>query len=161
LYLEPFEIPENTKIIQAVAVNEKKGVYSEPLQHKIETKAFLIEKDKPVKLKQAPTTNSSKETFALLEDYAKFQVSAQGLDFTIQERNGKGFMMLSFGEFQIENMQDVIDELNLLIDKFFANKSYEVTATFNSVSFPDGNMFEQYVSKQKQTIDEYKSKITQ
>jgi hypothetical protein len=160
-YIEPFEIPENTKIIQAVAVNEKKGVYSEPLQHKIETKTFLIEKDKPVKFKQAPTTNSSKETFALLEDYAAFKVSAQGLDFTIQEKNGKGFMMLSFGEFPIENIQDVIDELNLLIDKFFAKKSYEVTATFNSVSFPDGNMFEQYVSKQKQTIDEYKNKITQ
>lgn len=160
-YIEPFEIPENTKIIQAVAVNEKKGVYSEPLQHKIEEKVFLIEKDKPVKLKQAPTTNSSKETFALLGDYATFKVSAQGLDFTIQEKNGKGFMMLSFGEFQIENMQDVIDELNFLIDKFFANKSYEVTATFNSVSFTDGNMFEQYVSKQKQTIDEYKGKITQ
>ncbi len=160
-YIEPFEITEDTKIIQAVAVNEKKGVFSEPLQHKIKIKAFSIQKDKPVKLRDAQTTNSSKETFSILEDYAQFQVSAQGIDFTIQERNGKGFMMLSFGEFQIENMQDVIEELNLLINRFFANKSYEVTGTFNNVSFPDGNLFEQYVSKRKQTVDEYKNKITQ
>ena len=112
-------------------------------------------------MRDAQTTNSSKETFSLLEDYAQFKVSVQGIDFTIQEKNGKGFMMLSFGEFQIEKMQDVTDELNQLINRFFANKSYEVTATFNNVSFPDGNLFEQYVSKQKQTVDEYKNKIIQ
>lgn len=160
-YIEPFEITEDTKIIQAVAVNEKKGVFSEPLQHKIEIKSFSIQKDKPVKLRDAQTTNSSKETFSLLEDYAQFKVSVQDIDFTIQVRNGEGFMMLSFGKFQIEKMQDVSDELNQLINKFFANKSYDVTATFNNVSFLDGNLFEQYVSKQKQTVDEYKNKIIQ
>ena len=69
--------------------------------------------------------------------------------------------MLAFGEFQLEHMQDVTDELNLLINRFFAHKFYDVTATFNTVSFPDGNLFEQYVSKRKQTVDEYKHNITQ
>jgi len=160
-YIEPFKVAEDIKIIQAVAVNEKKGVISELLKHKIEKNSFSIQKDKPVKLRDGQTTNSSKETFSLLDHYVQFNVAVQGIDFTIQEKNGKGFMLLSFGEFQIEKMQDVTDELNLLIDRFFADKSYEVTATFNNVSFPNGNLFEQYVSKQKQTVDEYTNKIMQ
>ncbi|WP_042375649.1 DUF499 domain-containing protein, partial [Neobacillus jeddahensis] len=44
-YVEPFAIPAGAKYIQAVAVNEEKGIYSEILQFEIKDEKFVVDKE--------------------------------------------------------------------------------------------------------------------
>ncbi len=160
-YIEPFIIPAGTKFIQAIAINESKGIYSEILQYEVKEDSFKVDKDKPVKLIEPLMPTSTSETFKTLDTLKELKTKIKGVDLTVQEKNGKGFMMLSFGDFIINNVEDLIGELNQLIDKFFVDKKYEVTATINSVDFESGRVFEQWVSKRGSTIESYRNKITQ
>jgi hypothetical protein len=161
IYLEPFEIPQDATFIQAVAVNEAKQIYSAPLQQKVELKKFSIIKDKPVYFNDPIITANTKETFDTFESFKKYQVSVKGLDITIQEKNSDSFITLALGEFEISNFENVILELNNLLDNFFVDKTYEVNTTISDIKFPSGNIFEQWISEQKKTTDEFEHKITQ
>lgn len=160
-YLEPFIIPKNAKYIQAVAVNEDKGIYSEIWQYEVKQEQFLIDKDKPVKLIEPLRLTSTIESFKTLDNLKAVNAKIKGVDLTIQERNGNGFIMLNLGEFDIFKVEDVIDELNQLIDKFFSDKTSEVTATINTVHFESGKTFESWVSKQQATIESFENKVIQ
>ncbi|WP_211199105.1 hypothetical protein, partial [Neobacillus jeddahensis] len=115
----------------------------------------------PVKLHEPLMPTSTTETFKVLDNLKELNTKVRGVDITIQERSGNGFMMLSLGDFEITNVNDLIEELNQLIDKFFADKKYEVTATINNVDFESGRTFEQWISKQGTTIESFRNKITQ
>ena len=160
-YIEPFTVPNGSKFIQAIAVNESKGIYSEVLSYEIKEQEFKVTPEKPVKLYDPLTPTSTSETFKVLETLQDLNTKIKGVDITIQERNGNGFMMLNLGEFDINNIEDLLDELNQLIERFFKDKTYEVTATINNVDFIDGKAFEQWVSRQGTTLEYYKNKIAQ
>lgn len=160
-YIEPFAIPKGAKYVQAVAVNEEKGIYSDVWQYEVKEEKFLIDKDKPVKLIEPLMLTSTAESFKTLESLKEANAEVKGVDITIQERNGNGFIMLSLGEFEIIKVEDVIDELNQLMDRFFFDKTSEVNTTINNVNFESGQVFEKWVSKQQGTIESFKSKIIQ
>jgi hypothetical protein len=161
LYKEYFAMPTGIKFVQAVAVNESKGICSELLQYEVKEDKLIVDKEKPVRLFEPLMPTSTTETFRVLDNLKDLNSKIRGIDLTIQEKYGNGFMMLSLGEFDINNIEDLIKELNQLIDKFFINKKYEVTATINNVEFESGKVFEQWISKTGTTIDSYKNKITQ
>jgi len=161
LYSEPFAIPEGSKFVQAIAFNKDKDVFSDTLSIKVETAEFVIDQEKPVKLNEPLMPTSTSETFHLFESLKELNTRLKGVNITIQEKGGQGFMMLSLGEFEIENVEDIITEMNQLGDKFFKDKKYEATATINKVEFLTGKDFAQWVAQQKKTIIEYKGKISQ
>lgn len=160
-YIEPFVIPNGSKFIQAIAVNESKGIYSEVLSYEVKEQEFKVTPEKPVKLYEPLMPRSTIETFKVLETLRDLETKVKGVDITIQEKNGNGFMMLNLGEFDIHNIEDLLDEVNQLIERFFKDKMYEVTATINNVDFLDGKVFEQWVSRQGTTLESYKNKIAQ
>lgn len=160
-YIEPFVVPNGSKFIQAIAVNESKGIYSEVLSYEIKEQEFKVTPEKPVKLYEPLMPTSTSETFKVLETLKDLNTKIKGVDITIQERNGNGFMMLNLGEFDISNIEDLLEELNQLIERFFKDKTYDVTATINNVDFIDGKAFEQWVSRQGTTLEYYKNKIAQ
>lgn len=162
-YIDAFEIPSGTKFVQAIAVNEGKGIYSEKFQHEVKADDFVIDKEKPVYMEAPLMPTSTSETFKVLEGLKEVESNIKGVDITVAEKgsSNSGFMVLSFGGLYIHNLDELIVQLNLLIDKFFMDKKYEVTATINGVMFATGQAFEQWISNQKSTVDAYKNKIRQ
>lgn len=160
VYIDSFEIPIETKFVQAIAYNKEKNIFSETLIYEVTKKNKEIEREK--RLFFGPIrTASTKETYQYLDDFNDLNVSIEGIDLTVQEKSGSCFIMLSLGSFEIKHIEDLISELNQLIDKFFVDKKYEVTADINKAIFETGQIFEQWVAEQKSTIEAFKDKIKQ
>ena len=162
-YIESFEIPVGAKFVQAVAINKEKEIYSERFEYEVKDDKFVIDKTKPVFMNEPLMPTSSSETFKVFEGLREVDSNIKGVDIAVAEKGGanNGFMVLSFGDISISNIDELIEQLNLLIDKFFVDKKYEVTATINNVTFSNGQAFEQWISNQKSTVDAYKDKIRQ
>jgi hypothetical protein len=163
VYDGAFEIPKGSKYIQAIAVNDKMGVYSAVKQIEVKEQKFELDKNKPVKLNEPLVSTNTTESFALIESIKKFNTKVSGVSINIQEKNsGKfGWLSLDMGDFEVENVDKLTDELNSLIDNFFSDKKYEVNVTINNIKFETGQSFEQWVAEQKSTIESYKNKISQ
>lgn len=163
IYDGAFEIPKGSKFIQAIAVNEKVGIYSEVKQIEVKEQKFELDREKPVKLIDPLSSTNTSESFALIESIKKFETKVSGVSINIQEKNsGKfGWLSLDMGDFEVDNVDKLVTELNNLIDNFFADKKYEVNITINNIKFETGQKFEQWVAEQKSTIESYKSKISQ
>lgn len=162
-YLEPFELVAGTKFVQAIAINKEKGISSEVLRYEVKNEHFSVDKEKPVYLFEAVRPTSTSETYSILEGLKEVESKVKGVEITVSEKgvSNSGFMVLSFGDIIINDVAQLTDQLNQLIDKFFIDKKYEVTATLNNVEFESGQSFEQWVAKQKSTVDKYKNKIRQ
>jgi hypothetical protein len=164
VYDGDFIIPEGAKYIQAIALNEELGIYSDIIQIEVKEKKFEINKEKPVRLIEPIVSNNTAETFEIIEKLSKYDLSLSGVTIGITEKGGgstTGFIELTMGDFEIKNPQNLETELKGLIDKFFAGKSFETHITINKVVFKNGGIFEQWVSDNKELIENYKDKILQ
>ena len=160
-YIEPFIIPTGTKYVQAIAFNEVKGINSETLQFEVKETEKKLDPIKPVRMNEPLMPTSTTETFKTLDNLKEVNARLKGVDLTVQERNGNGFIMLNMGEFEVSDIAGLIDQLNQIIDKFFFDKKYDISSTINSVTFSSGKDFELWVSKQGTTVESYMKKITQ
>lgn len=164
VYEESFIIPEGAKFIQAIAFNESLGVYSDVMQIEVKEKKFEIDKEKPVHLIEPIVSNNTTETFNVIEKLSKYDLSVSGVTIGISEKgNGSntGFIELTMGDFDIKKPENLVEELKGLIDKFFDDKSFETHITINKVIFDSGQVFEEWVSDNKEIIEQYKNKIVQ
>lgn len=164
VYEESFIIPEGTKFIQAIAVNESLGVYSDVMQIEVKEKKFEIDKEKPVHLIEPIVSNNTTETFNVVEKLSKYDLSVSGVTIGITEKGSgtnTGFIELTMGDFYIKKPENLVEELKGLIDKFFDDKSFETHITINKVIFDSGQVFEEWVSDNKEIIEQYKNKILQ
>lgn len=164
VYEESFIIPEGTKFIQAIAFNESLGVYSDVMQIEVKEKKFEIDKEKPVHLIEPIVSNNTTETFNVIEKLSKYDLSVSGVTIGITEKgsgSNTGFIELTMGDFDIKKPKNLVEELKGLIDKFFDDKSFETHITINKVIFDSGQVFEEWVSDNKEIIEQYKNKIVQ
>ena len=163
VYDGAFEIPKGSKFIQAIAINEKMEIYSLVKQIEVKEQKFELDKYKPVKLIEPLSSTNTSESFALIEGIKKFNTKVSGVSINIQEKNSGnfGWLSLDMGDFEIDNVDKLITELNNLIDNYFADKKYEVNVTINSIKFETGQIFEQWVTEQKSTVESFRSKISQ
>ena len=161
VYEEPFEITKGSKFIQAIAVNEELNVYTEVKVIEVREQKFTIDRHKPVKLNDPIKSTNTAESFALIERIRKFNTKVSGIGMNIQEKGKPGWLSLDMGEFEVDNTEKLITELNNLISNFFGDKKYEVSVTINTVEFENGQVFEQWVGEQKSTVESYKDRISQ
>jgi len=164
VYEESFIIPEGAKFIQAIAFNESLGVYSDVMQIEVKEKKFEIDKEKPVHLIEPIVSNNTTETFNVVEKLSKYDLSVSGVTIGITEKGSgtnTGFIELTMGDFYIKKPENLVEELKGLIDKFFDDKSFETHITINKVIFDSGQVFEEWVSDNKEIIEQYKNKILQ
>lgn len=164
VYEESFIIPEGAKFIQAIAFNESLGVYSDVMQIEVKEKKFEIDKEKPVHLIEPIVSNNTTETFNVIEKLSKYDLSVSGVTIGIAEKgsgSNTGFIELTMGDFDIKKPENLVEELKGLIDKFFDDKSFETHITINKVIFDSGQVFEEWVSDNKEIIEQYKNKIVQ
>lgn len=164
VYEESFIIPEGTKFIQAIAFNESLGVYSDVMQIEVKEKKFEIDKEKPVHLIEPIVSNNTTETFNVIEKLSKYDLSISGITIEITEKGNSsttGFIELTMGDFDIKKPENLLEELKGLIDKFFDEKGFEAHITINKITFNSGQVFEQWVSDNKEVLEQYKDKILQ
>lgn len=164
VYEESFIIPEGAKFIQAIAFNESLGVYSDVMQIEVKEKKFEIDKEKPLHLIEPIVSNNTTETFNVIEKLSKYDLSVSGVTIGITEKgsgSNTGFIELTMGDFDIKKPENLVEELKGLIDKFFDDKSFETHITINKVIFDSGQVFEEWVSDNKEIIEQYKNKIVQ
>ena len=164
VYEGEIEIPKGTKFVQAVAVNEKLGIYSEPLQIEIKDKKFEIDKDKKVEIIEPTMYNSTAEVFNGLEELEEFNASISGITLGISnDKNNmvSEFIELSMGGFDINSPKLLESQLESIIENFFNGKDFKVYLNINKIIFKTGADFERWVSNKKENIENYRDKIRQ
>jgi hypothetical protein len=100
----------------------------------------------------------------VIEKLSKYDLSVSGVTIGITEKGSgtnTGFIELTMGDFYIKKPENLVEELKGLIDKFFDDKSFETHITINKVIFDSGQVFEEWVSDNKEIIEQYKNKILQ
>lgn len=165
IYDGDFIIPDGAKFIQAIAVNERLGIYSEPIQIEVKKRKFEIDRDKELRIIESIMYNNTADTFKGLEELEKIKATVSGIILSISNndnRKANEFIELTMGDgIKIDNPKAVLYELERILKNFFEEKEFEVNLTINKIIFETGRDFEQWVSSKKETIDDYKGKISQ
>lgn len=159
-----FVIPKGAKYIQAVAVNEKLGVYSQPVNIEVMERKFEIDRMKELKIIEPIMYNNTTETFNGLEELQQFSAILSGVNLDISNHKDHmtmEFANLSLGGFEIDDPKTILQLLNSLIDSFFDEKEFEVNLSINEITFETGQEFEKWVSSKKEQVEDYKGKIRQ
>ncbi len=164
VYEGDFIVPKGTKYVQAVAVNERLGIYSEPLEIEIKEQKFEIDRDTALTIFEPLMFNNTSDAFGALERFERYDVTMAGINIGISN-NGNNMLSeyidLAIGGFQVENPRKILDELEGLIENFFDDKKFEVNLTINEITFKTGQEFERWVSENKEKIEDYKEKVRQ
>ncbi len=164
VYEGDFIIPEGAKFIQAIAVNEALGIYSEPILIEVKEQKFEIDRNKELKITKPTICNNTTDTFDTLEELVEFDVMISGVTLGIYNKENpmrSEFIELTMGGFNIDSPNKVLEELEVLIDSFFQEKEFEVNLTINEIIFETGQGFEKWISSKKEKIEDYKGKIKQ
>lgn len=164
LYDDSFEIPTGTKFIQAIAVNEELGIYSEVLTIPITERKFEIDKEKQLILSQSITSSSTAEVYKQLESLIKHKASIAGISFDLYEQGNsaqQGWLSLSFDNYVFHNTEVVLQQIEQLRDSFYKDKTVDLSLNIEKCKFEKGQDFEDWIADNKQSIDTYKSNISQ
>ena len=165
IYEGDFIIPDGAKFIQAIAVNEKLGIYSEPIQIEVKVRQFEIDRDKELRIIEPIMYNNATDTFKGLEGLEEFNAIVSGIILSItnsDNRKANEFIELTMGDgIKIINPKAVLDELERILKVFFEDKRFDINLTVNKIFFNTGRDFEQWVSSKKEKIEDYKGKISQ
>lgn len=164
VYEGDFIVPDGAKFIQAVAVNETLGIFSEPIEIEVKEQEFEIDKKKQLKIIDTTIFSNTADTFKGLELLDQFNTSLSRLTLVVSDDSAKGKGYIQFmvgGEFTVNSPKKIIDELNNIIKNLFEDKEYKVSLTINEIKFETGEDFERWVSSKKEKIEDYKGKIRQ
>ena len=164
VYEGDFIVPDGAKFIQAVAVNETLGIFSEPIEIEVKEQEFEIDKKKQLKIIDTTIFSNTADTFKGLELLDQFNTSLSRLTLVVSDDSAKGKGYIQFmvgGEFTVNSPKKIIDELNNIIKNLFEDKEYKVILTINEIKFETGEDFERWVSSKKEKIEDYKGKIRQ
>ena len=159
-----FIVPDGAKFIQAVAVNEALGIFSEPIQIEVKEQKFEIDRKKQLKIIDTTIFNNATDAFKGLELLEQFNTSLSRLTLVISDDSAKGKGYIQFmigGEFTVDSPKKILNELNHIIKNLFEDKDYKVSLTINEITFETGEDFERWVSSKKEKIEDYKGKIRQ
>lgn len=164
VYEDDFIVPVGAKFVQAIAVNEKLEVFSEPLQIEIKEREFKIDKEKALKIIEPVNYSNATDLYRELELLEKFNVSLSGLTLVVSDdsNKNKGYVQLMIGGgFVVKSSQKIINELNHILNNLFEGEAFKANLTINEIEFKKGEDFERWISAKKEKIEDYKGKIRQ
>lgn len=164
VYEGDFIIPEGTKYIQAIAVNEKLGIISDPLEIEVKEQKFEVDKEKKLIVIEPIMLSNTSETFETLEKLEEYNVALSGITLGISNSESNmlsEYIDLAMGGFEINNTRIILDEIERLIDNFFKDKKFGVSLAINKIIFETGQEFERWVSENKEKLEDYKGRIEQ
>ncbi len=164
IYNGDFEVPKNCKLVLAIAMAEKHGIYTEVKQIPITTTVEIVA-DKPLKLNKHFKTNNSAETYKVIEVLKKHNALISEVSTTLYEVDDKnmdkGWIEINFdGKTKID-VNEMEHEVNNLQSTFLKNKKVNISIDYGIIHFATGQNFMDWVAENKYKMDDFKSDIEQ
>jgi len=164
IYNGDFKVPQNCKMVLAVAMAEKQGIYTEVKQILIST-IIQIVSNKPLKLNKHFRTNNSAETYKVIEILKKHNALISEVSTTIFEIDDnnidKGWIEINFDSKTKIDVNEMEQEINNLQLTFMKNKPINISVDYGVTHFATGQNFMDWVAENKYKLDDYKSDIEQ
>lgn len=163
VYEGDFKVPEGTKYLQAVAVNENLGIESDLIQIEVKDQKFKIDPKNELKIIDPIRFSNSSDVFQGLESLAEFETKLRGLTLMVtDESSGGGFVnFMVGGGLTIDGTQKVLEEIDSIIEKMFVDKEVTITLDINEIIFSTGAEFERWISSRKEKVEDYQDKVHQ
>lgn len=161
IYLDDFVIPKDTRFVSAIA--EKKGVYSEKLEIRIDwtrPEGLKIDKEKPLKYEKKGMykITNNRNTYEELEIFQKHGAvfSEVFFDFTFKKGGIEYWSSLNFAE-TLELSKDQILAQIEFMRTFMELDSFETSLKIGRIHFLNGEKFEDWIAEKKLQITQFKT----
>lgn len=164
IYDDVFEVPKGTKFVQAIAVHESLGIYSEPITIQVTETKFEVEKEKPLTLNHSLRASVTSEVYKQFETLNKHKAKVAGVTLDVIEKANsmqQSWMSLTFDNYSFHETESFVKQLDELRNVFFKDKNIEVSMSIEKCNFEKGQNFEDWVAENKQSIETYKNSISQ
>ncbi|QCX33277.1 DUF499 domain-containing protein [Caloramator sp. E03] len=162
IYEGEVEIPDNA--VYVIAIAEGKGIYSEPIQIKIEKGAVNSrEIDKTKKLTLIKTymfqdTKSTYEEIGMLKKHGVQLCDVRLAIFKNDTSSKDGWIDLSMGKGIICSAESVEGVLEGLRNSLIKEGSVNITFEYNKAIFETGQRFLDYIADKKKTLNEFEER---
>lgn len=164
IYEDAFEVPQGTKFVQAIAVHEEFGIFSETITIPITETKFEVDKEKSLILNQPLRASVTSEVYKQLETLNKHKAKVAGVSLQVFEKTNsmqQSWLELSFDNYVFHETDSFVKQLDELRNVFFKEKNVEVSMSIEKCNFENGQNFEDWVAENKQSIETYKNSISQ
>ncbi|MEC2157656.1 DUF499 domain-containing protein [Virgibacillus halodenitrificans] len=164
IYEDVFEVPTGTKFVQAIAVHEDLGIFSEPLSIPITETKFEIEKEKPLTLTHSLRPSVTSEVYKQLETLNKHKAKIAGVSLQVFEKTNsiqQSWLELSFDPYAFHGTESFVKQLDELRNEFFKDKNVEISMNIEKCIFEKGQDFEDWIAENKYSLESYKNSISQ
>lgn len=164
VYDDVFEVPKGTKFVQAIAVHEDLGIFSDPITIPITETKFEVDKEKPLTLNYSLRASVTSEVYKQLETLKKHKAKIAGVSLQVFEKTDsvqQSWLELSFDNYVFHETDSFVKQLDELRNVFFKEKNVEVSMSIEKCSFEKGQNFEDWVAENKQSLETYKNSVSQ
>jgi len=164
VYDDVFEVPNGTKFVQAIAVHEKLGIYSEPISIPITETKFEINKEFPLTLTHSLRASVTAEVYKQLETLNKHKAKVAGVSLQVFEKSSgmqQSWLELSFDNYVFHETESFVKQLDELRNVFFKDKNVEISMNIEKCNFEKGQHFEDWIAENKYSLESYKNSISQ
>ena len=162
VYKEPIIIPDDSKYIQAVAINKKYNISSEILVHEVKDTEVTIDKNKPVEVTKPLRPHGTKFTYKAIEILEETNASIGKVQLIINGRGNPGLSItLMIDNLEIDNMNIIEEELKNITNNFVQEKKYDITAVIEKIKFKEGRDFLKWLEKNNFSKQMYRNQFRQ
>lgn len=164
VYDDLFEVPNGTKFVQAIAVHEDLGIFSEPISIPITETKFEINKDIPLTLTHSLRASVTADVYKQLETLNKHKAKVAGVSLQVFEKTNamqQSWLELSFDNYVFHETESFVKQLDELRNVFFKDKNVEISMNIEKSSFEKGQHFEDWIAENKYSLESYKNSISQ
>lgn len=164
IYEDVIEVPKGTKFVQAIAVHEDLGIYSDTLSIPITETKFEVDKEKPLTLNQTLRASTTSEVYKQLKTLNKHKAKVAGVILQVFEKTDsmeQSWLELSLDNTAFHDTNLFVKQLDELRDVFFKDKNVEVSMDVGKCIFETGQNFEDWVAENKDSLEKYKNSISQ
>lgn len=164
VYDDVFEVPNGTKFVQAIAVHEDLGIFSEPISIPITETKFEINKDIPLTLSHSLKASVTADVYKQLETLNKHKAKVSGISLQVFEKTNamqQSWLELSFDNYVFHETESFVKQLDELRNVFFKDKNVEISMNIEKCKFEKGQYFEDWIAENKYSLESYKNSISQ
>lgn len=164
VYDDLFEVPNGTKFVQAIAVHEDLGIFSEPISIPITETKFEINKELPLTLTHSLRASVTADVYKQLETLNKHKAKVAGVSLQVFEKTNsmqQSWLELSFDNYVFHETESFVKQLDELRNVFFKDKNVEISMNIEKSSFEKGQHFEDWIAENKYSLESYKNSISQ
>jgi hypothetical protein len=164
VYEEMFEVPNGTKFVQAIAVHEDLGIFSEPISIPITETKFEINKETPLILTNSLRASVTADVYKQLEMLNKHKAMVSGVSLQVFEKTNtvqQSWLELSLDNYVYHETEIFVKQLDELRNVFFKEKNVEISMSIEKCRFDKGQYFEDWIAENKYSLESYKNSISQ